>query len=362
MRIALVTPLYRPEIGGVELHVERLARGLAANGHEVEVLTQARGGAAAPTEEILDGALVRRFPIRIGGRHYAFAPGLGPFLRRHARRFELVHAHNYHALPALLAAVASRAPLVLTPHYHGASESPVRNLLHRPYRLAGRRLLGRAARVISVSRPEAALIARDFPAAAAKVAVIPNGVDTAAIAAASPFPRREEKIVLSAGRLEPYKRVELAVRAMHHLDRGYVLRVAGDGPGRESLQRLIEAEGLGDRVRLLGRVERAELNRWFRSADVFVSMSTLEAMGIAPLEALCGGAAVVASDIPAHRESAGLGSDRFTLVAADAGPAALAAAIAAVPGRDEGGGVPSTVPDWEQVVARTEAIYREAAA
>ena len=359
MHIAFVTPRYPPSIGGVEVHVERLASGLAAAGHEVEVLTQVPRGAGLTGEETHGDVLVRRFPTLPGsGENFAVAPGLGTFLRTAAPRYDVVHAHNYHALPALMAAHTAR-PLILTPHFHGVSESSFRNLLHRPYRLAGRYMFDRAARVISVSRAEAGLVSASFPRAAAKIAVVPNGVDAAALDAAAPFPRDGGTIVLSAGRLEGYKRVDLIVRALQRLDESYTLTVAGDGPARRDLEALAAASGAGERVRFLGSVDRDELDRWFRTADVFVSMSTIEAMGIASAEALHAGARVVASDIPAHRETAELGGERFDLVARDAPPEHLAAAIEAA-ATDTERPLAGPVPSWGEVVTRTETLYAEA--
>lgn len=355
MDIALVTPRFRPAIGGVEMHVEKIATGMTRGGHDVEILTQAPHSAGLPPIEQMDGGLLRRFTTVTNSRHYAFAPGLASYLARHSGRYDLVHAHNYHALPALIAAETTRGPFVLTPHYHGVSESSTRNLLHRPYRVAGSRMARRASAVISVSASEASLFAHHFPQAANKVSIIPNGVDMLEIDAAQPFKCTDRSVVLSAGRLENYKRIDLIVRALRHLDARFVLYVAGEGLARQSLENLASDLGLADRVILLGRLERTDLNRWFRTADVYVSMSTIEAMGIASLEALYAGAAVVASDIPAHRDSAKLGGSRFNLVEQGASPSEIAAAVAAASAR--GQAHDHSIPSWEQVLEQTERAY-----
>ena len=142
MRIAIVAPLYRPAIGGVETHVEQLATRLAAAGEAVEVITQT-SDRGLPWSETLDGVLVRRFGVIAHSDHYPFSPGLARFLRRQGAGYDLIHAHNYHALPALMATLVRGAPLVFTPHYHGRSDSAFRNALHRPYRLLGSRILDR---------------------------------------------------------------------------------------------------------------------------------------------------------------------------------------------------------------------------
>ena len=356
MLIAIVAPLYRPAIGGVETHVEQLASRLAAAGQAVEVITQTdqRG---LPSSESLDGVLVRRFPVLASSDHYPFAPGLARFLRRHGDRYDLIHAHNYHALPALVAALTARSPLVFTPHYHGRSESSFRNALHRPYRLLGSRIIRRAATVISVAPAEASLLARHFPGAAAKIVVIPNGVDAERLSAAAPFEHAGSRVVLCAGRIDSYKRLDQTIRALTHLDQRFVLRITGDGPVRPELEGLIRELGLGGRVEFLGRVEVGELYRWFRTADVYVTMSEIEAMPVTPLEALYAGARVVASDIPAHRGTARFAGERLSRVPLSAPVGDLAAAIDDAAESDPPGG---SIPTWDSVLEATMAVYYEA--
>jgi len=64
--------------------------------------------------------------------------------------------------------------------------------------------------------------------------------------------------VLCVGALEPRKGLALALRAMRHVP-GIPLVVAGEGPDRARLERLSRRLGLEDRVRFVGRVERAAL-------------------------------------------------------------------------------------------------------
>lgn len=355
MKIALVTPRYRPVIGGVETHVERLARHAAARGHEVEVLTQTNDR-EQPLEEVLDGARVRRFTVAYRSDHYAISPALWRYLRESSDRFDVMHAHNYHSLPGLAAArtVGDRTAFIFTPHYHGTSASAFRRVLHRPYRLAGRRILRRAAAVICVSSREASLLARDFPFVEDKVQVIPNGVDVEALRSAIPF-EENRTVVLSFGRLEEYKQVDRTVAAMSHLEESFVLRVGGDGPARAAIQAQIESLGLADRVHLLGRVGDEELMRWFRTATVFVTASRIEAMPITPLEVMAAGARVVASDIDAHREIAQVTNGPVTLLPPDPSPTQIAEAI-----REAVDAPPRQVevPTWEDVGDRTLEVYR----
>lgn len=60
--------------------------------------------------------------------------------------------------------------------------------------------------------------------------------------------------VLSIGRLEAVKRVDLVIRAMAHAPRGLDLIVAGTGTERLALEALAGDLGVGDRVRFVGEV------------------------------------------------------------------------------------------------------------
>lgn len=352
MKLALIVSGYRPQLGGIETHVEHLARYAATRGHEVEVLSQTNDH-AQPRAEVIDGVSVRRFRISVPSTNYAVSPSLWRFLKHSGGEYDIAHAHNYHALPALAAALNKRAPLVFTPHYHGTSASVFRRLLHVPYRVAGAYVVRRADAVICVSEHEALLLTRDFPFAADRIEVIPNGVDVTALRAAKPF-REDRTVVLSAGRLEDYKRVDRVVAAIALLDDRFILRITGDGPMRSALERQINELGVSHRVAVLGRVQDADLRRWFKTASVYVTASQLEASGITPLEVLASGTRVVASGIDAHRDLALGTGGPVALVSDDPSPVELADAIRTA------GDMPAAcvnIASWEEVGDRTLAVY-----
>jgi glycosyltransferase involved in cell wall biosynthesis len=91
---------------------------------------------------------------------------------------------------------------------------------------------------------------------------------------------------LAGGRLVPYKRVDLAVRACSEL--GLDLLVYGDGRDRAALERIA-----GPTVRFLGRVSWEDLVCLFQQARAFI-FPGLEDFGIAPLEAQAAGRPVIA--------------------------------------------------------------------
>lgn len=361
LRVALVGPGYPPRAGGIELHLQRLAARLAALGCEVDVLVQARHSDGPLLEAVgrdpeAPEVTVRRFPSRTCSDRFPVAPGLAAHLARHGRRYDVIHGHSYHAAPATLAAFLRGAvPFVYTPHYHAGGHTLAARCLHAPYRRLGAAAFDAAGAVIANSHAEADLIRADFPQVAGRVSVLYPGVDTAALRT-GPVLDPHGRVMLVAGRLERYKQVDRAVVALRWLAPDVHLVVVGTGPDDRRLRRAAAAVGVAARVRWAGRVTDGELRALQRSASAAVALSRHEAFGLSVLEAVVAGAPVVASDIPSHREIAGLvGGVR--LVPADAPPEQVAAELEiAIDGeRPEA----ERVPTWEDLAAGCFELYQQ---
>jgi len=355
MRIAQVASSYYPRIGGVETHVSRLAQGFAEAGDDVTVLTHQFGDARA---DEWDGKVrVLRFPLAISFRNYPISLAIFHYLKRHAADFDVVHGHNYHSIVGH-AAAGARLPFVFTPHYNATGHTWFRTRLHRLYRRIGARQFAAASAVICVSDAERQRLIRDFPDAAGKMVTIPNGTDERRPAGGHGAGRADRPVLLTVGRLERYKNVDLVIDAFRTLPDEATLVVVGDGPDRARLERHARAIGPGGPVRFAGRVPDPVLDDLFARASVVTSASDHEAFGLTLAEGLASGARVVASAIPAHidlarRAGAGaavaLVDPRNARQFADALQASLRA------GRVPAGDV--TLPSWTQVAKDTRELY-----
>lgn len=361
--IALVTHRYAPAIGGVERVVEQLARGLARRGIAVEVITT-DPTRQLPMREMRDGVLVRRFPTLANDSTYYVAPRLATWLKRNAARYALIHAHSYHtalAPQAALAAWAAGTPLLLSPYFHGGGHTPLRQALHVPYRLAGHWMVRQARGLIYISQAERALFERHFGSGQAQL-VAPCGVETAPLLAAQPHARPAgRKIILAVGRLEAYKQTDRLLMALPLLPPEYDLVIIGNGPLRPQLEQQAGALGVRDRLLLLDHVAQPDLLSWYRSADVFVSLSRHESFGMTLLEGAAAGAAIVASDIPAHREVVGyLPPDRALLVDPDCALAYLGRAVELAARRGRANDTATwRLPSWDGMVDALVGCYAE---
>ena len=289
MRIAQVCPRFYPHIGGVETHVYEIAKRLVKD-FEIEVLTTDLTGKLPKFEEI-DGITVRRFKSFAPGEAYYFSLDLYRYLKRNSEKYDVIHAHNYHAFPAFLAYLSRKNKFVFTPHYHAHGHTFFRNLLHRPYKLIGGKMFEKADAVICVSNYEKNLILKNFKVDVNKIHVIPNGVNLEEFKIAKKIKKEKDrsfKRILYVGRIEKYKGIDYIVKALKYLD-DFILEIVGKGSYKPKIIELARDLGVLNRVRFYQDLSREELIKKYSEADVFVLLSRYEAFGIVVAEALASG-------------------------------------------------------------------------
>ncbi|HZV95459.1 MAG TPA: glycosyltransferase family 4 protein [Candidatus Nitrosocosmicus sp.] len=163
-----------------------------------------------------------------------------------------------------------------------------------------RRNTARADAVVVPSRYSAAVAAEVYGVPAARIGVVPEGIDLAAWRArlaAAPRRPRPGPTVLAVGRTYARKRFPDLLHAAARLKPaipGLRVRVVGKGPEWDALVRLHAELGLGDTVALRGDVTWDELAEEYVNADCFCLPSVQEGFGIVFLEAMAAGLPVVA--------------------------------------------------------------------
>ncbi len=347
MKIVQVCPRYYPDIGGVETHVREISERLARKGYDVEVVTTDPSG-KLPRKEVIKGVKVCRFKSIAPYDSYYLAPGIKKYLSNIEK--EVVHAHSYHAFPALFAALAiKQEKFIFTPHYHGRGHTFLRNLLHKPYKYLGARIFKKAHRVICVSNFEAELLKSDFDLPERKIAIIPNGLNFEEFEKISQE-YYQDKIILYVGRLEEYKGVQYLIQALSSL-KEYKLEVIGRGPYERKLRRIANELKVMNRIRWLRDLSREELLQHYKSASVFVSLSPLEAYGIAVAEALASGTPCVVCSSGALKEFI----DGRMCVGVKY-PISMEELIAAIQNAKRGT-YDGKLPSWGEVVEQVEKLY-----
>ncbi|MEZ5030599.1 MAG: glycosyltransferase family 4 protein [Saprospiraceae bacterium] len=113
MRILFVVEHFYPYIGGAEHLFWVLSRALVEEGHEVRVITT-RFRSDLPREESIEGVQIRRIDC---GNRFLFSVVSLPTLLKEVRHYDLIQTTSYNAaLPAFIASVIGRKPVVITFH------------------------------------------------------------------------------------------------------------------------------------------------------------------------------------------------------------------------------------------------------
>ncbi len=352
MRVLHVTHQYAPAIGGAEQYITLLSEELARRGHEVDVFTSRSldyrtwANILPPSEE-RNGVHIRRFralprrgstwrALDIGLSNHAngpawlweplvwygngpVMPGLGPAIRRHADKFDLIHIsqlHYAHAWPAFRAARAAGLPIVITPHLHAEQ----RETYDVGYL---RTMLRTSDAVLAVTPAERAFMIQ--AGLASRIVVGGNSLALQDFPALDPAEARQRCglpddafVVLFLGRKVGYKGLDRTVAAFEILrqthENVYLLAVGGE---TEESRRLW-AE-VGDLPGLIVRDEVDDEERLaaLAACDVLAVPSTGEAFGIVYLEAWAYAKPVIGANIQSVSSLVEDGRDGFLIDAQD---------------------------------------------
>ncbi len=300
MRISIVSETYPPEINGVALTVYSLAAGLAARGHQIDLIRPRQSHGLADeagicTLEVRSGTLPRYPELRFG------LPA-GRLLRRHwsQHRPDAVYVATEGPLGWSAMRTAQRLGIALSSGFHtrfdhyaghyglGWLTPLVRGHMRRFHQRADASLVPTAAlarELLAMGISNARLLRR----AVDTQLFHPDRRDESVRAGWNASP--STPVVLYVGRIAAEKNLQLAVDAFRAIQQRvpqarYVW--IGDGPARATLQ----AEN-PDFI-FTGVLRDEALARHVASADLFVFPSLSETFGNVIVEAMAAGLAVVA--------------------------------------------------------------------
>jgi glycosyltransferase involved in cell wall biosynthesis len=115
----------------------------------------------------------------------------------------------------------------------------------------------------------------------------------------------EGKILVSAGRLVPWKGFRELIEAMPDILSHYPdtkLYIAGDGPDKEYLMLLVQEKKLGKNVKLLGKLPQEKLFEYVRAAHVFALYTGYEGFSHQILETMSLGTPIVTTRVGGNPE------------------------------------------------------------
>jgi glycosyltransferase involved in cell wall biosynthesis len=312
LKVLMICPQFKPVIGGYEKAAERLSGALARDGHSVTVLTD-RSNPDSPTEEMLDGFRVRRLPTfstnRLFALHIIFRfLGLAIYLLFNARRYDVIHIHQYgyHSAIAILVARIVRKP-VLMKVTNTAGQGIGTTLASG---LRGGKLLLKIHKNVGgwvAPSQEAKDEVQSLNVPASRIYQIPNGIDSKTFQPVGEEERARAKRVhgtapgplfLFMGRLNPEKNLGMLIRAWSRVngpEKRAMLAIVGEGPLRDQLHELVNELGCESSVLMPGAVNNPR--SWYSASDVFVLSSDNEGLSNSLLEAMSCGLPIISTRV-----------------------------------------------------------------
>jgi len=226
-------------------------------------------------------------------------------------KIDLIHIHVWNPASgrfAYLAGKRTKTPIITTEH-DPFKLNPIKNTIKKS-------LLKHAQKIITVSKQNKTVLEDLYPDHKHKIKVIHNGIDTTwwksqilSFNAKDRTKLREDLfnaddktlVALTVAELHPRKGLHFLLRAIQKVltqlppKKAENLRfaIAGKGPQKEALEKLINKRNLENHVILLGH--RKNIPNLMKSADMFILPSVREAFGLVNLEAMVSGLPVIAT-------------------------------------------------------------------
>jgi D-inositol-3-phosphate glycosyltransferase len=342
MRIAMLSfhtcplaTLGGKDTGGMNVYVRELTRHLGKAGLHVDVFTRSQDEHVPHVLHDLGyGNRVVHIPAgpevplpKQELAHYIpdFSREILKFAAEKGLRYDILHSHYWMSgLSALTLQKEWDVPVINMFHTLALMKNRIarsESEMEGDYRIEGEKTVIRSAnRLVAATLAEKAQLEFLYQAEAAKIFVIPPGVDLARF---YPIPKDEAKavigippedrMILFVGRIEPLKGLETLLRALAHLRKMdienccpvYLVVIGGEPDASPEtmnaemarLFTLRDELNLKDMVIFLGKRDQDTLSYYYSAAEVVVVPSFYESFGMVALEAMACGTPVVASQV-----------------------------------------------------------------
>ncbi len=308
------------DTGGMEVHTDLIAKGLASHQHQVTVLTTRHPGGIK--EEVKDGVKIFYLQDSQSGKysgtwHKQAAKKLLEL--NETKKIDLVFSESGGAFYLLRKKINRKLNLPVVVVMHGIFFNELKTRFNLGLSLRNILAIGyyvlvylftdlicipRASAIIATSQEQKHLIKKFYFLPENKVFTVFNGIDTKITPADSNLKinlgfAAADKIILSIARLKREKGLHIILRALPEIlvdIPNAKLLIVGDGEYRGYLENLASELGLLGKVIFAGAVPYKELGKYFHLAEVFVN-STIRENGydLTIIQAMAYGKTVVVS-------------------------------------------------------------------
>jgi glycogen(starch) synthase len=292
MKILFWTDAFWPDIGGLEVFCAHLVRALGKRGHICEIITNREEDAGI---EILpfEGAAVHGFPFQ----HLLNRGRLKSISQVHERcagivdqfQPDVIHLHGLaRSLFFFMLQQKRKCPPAIVTLHDNLPERAPNTVLPQAFE--------KMAQIVAVSGHIHRQVLAFDPQLERHTHTILNALPDPEVPVA-PLPSKQK--ILTAGRLERHKGFDLALHAFAGIAAQFpdvTLTVAGDGPERNSLQKIAEDSGFGLRIHFTGWLSPEKMPQLFNQHSVVIVPSRWqEPFELVALQAAQMGRPVIAS-------------------------------------------------------------------
>ena len=216
-------------------------------------------------------------------------------------KIDIIHTHLIQAsiFGRFIGFIYNKIPVITTRHY--GEDLKEYRLINKIENFSEKY----CTKLICVSNYVKDYVSKNIPIQESKLRVIYNGIDLNYFHY-HPVDQQNKYITIGAvSRLIPIKGIDTLIKCITYIKERFsniTFEIVGDGPERESIEKLIAKLGIDGTVKLLGRRNPDELLKIMSKWDIFVHTSYRESFGMVVIEAMALGKPIVASNIPALRE------------------------------------------------------------
>jgi glycosyltransferase involved in cell wall biosynthesis len=247
--------------------IEKVCGTLYENGYQIELIGNDWKGAESMERPYLFSR-IHLSSTSLKTAYFEFNWKLYHLLKKKADHNTILHANDVDALlPNYLIAKKLNIPLVFDSH-EIFSEMPAiqGKMSQKIWRYLEKEVIPKLNFMITASESYAKWFRKKY---GADPAVIQNASRRQDFAIE--IPENNPKIFLYQGAINPFRGIDKAILAMHHLD-GVVFKIAGDGPRKKEYEDLVTKEKLEQKVQFLGKLKPEDLRKITVTADVGMSI------------------------------------------------------------------------------------------
>ncbi|MCW3167760.1 glycosyltransferase family 4 protein [Chryseobacterium sp. 09-1422] len=247
--------------------IEKVCRTLHENGYDVELIGNNWGG----EEKMSRPYSFSRINIvskTLKTAYFEFNWKLYQEIKKKADQNTILHANDLDALlPNYLLAKKLNIPLVFDSHEIFSEMPAVQGKMSQKlWRYLQNKMVPNLKFMMTASGSYAKWFQTKYGILPVVVQNAPRKIDFSI-----EIPENNPKILLYQGALNPFRGIDKAILAMHHLD-NVIFKIAGDGPRKIEYEDLVMKENLQEKVQFLGKLLPQDLREITLTADIGMSI------------------------------------------------------------------------------------------